>query len=156
MARAVIFAALAALGSCGGAPHVATTTDEVTALREAWTRGFNAGRLDPVIAMYALDAVVLPITGGRIVSAAAIRNLYERMWHRLTPRVELTSHVVERSADLAYDSGEYVEHLTAAAGTVNIAGNYLFVYRRQPEGWRIVEQIWTEATGAPESGARPP
>jgi ketosteroid isomerase-like protein len=156
MTRAVNLAALAALAGCGGVQPIATTTDELAALRDAWTRAFNARQLDPVIATYALDAVVLPITGGRIVSAAAIKNLYERLWRRLTPRVELASHVVERSGDLAYDSGEYVENLTAGASTVNIAGNYVFVYRHQPDGWRIVEQIWTEATGAPEAGPRAP
>jgi len=156
MTRAVNLATLAALAACGGAQRISTTTGEVTALRDAWTRAFNSRQLDPVIATFALDAVVLPITGGRIVSAAAIKNLYERIWNRLTPHVELTSHVVERSGELAYDSGEYVENLTAGASTVNIAGNYVFVFRHRPEGWRIIEQIWTEASGAPETGRRPP
>ena len=156
MTRAVKLAALIALVvACGGAQPIATTTDELSALRAAWTHAFNDRQIDPVIATYALDAVVLPITGGRIVSAAAIKNLYERIWHRLTPRVELTSHVLERSGDLAYDSGDYIENLSSAAGTVTIAGNYVFVYRHQPDGWRIVEQIWTEATGAPEGGPAP-
>jgi ketosteroid isomerase-like protein len=152
MIRAVNLAALAALAACGGAQPIATATDELPALRDAWTRATNARRLDAAIATFALDAVVLPITGGRVVSAAAIKNLYERLWKRLTPRIALTSHVVERSGDLAYDSGEYIENLTAGATTVNLAGNYVFVYRRQPDGWRIVEQVFTETTGAPETG----
>ena len=87
-------------------------------------------------------------------SAAAIRNLFERIWNQLTPHIELTSHVVERSGELAYDSGEYVQNLVSGGTAVNIAGNYLFIYRRQPDGWRIVEQIWTEASGAPDDGRR--
>jgi uncharacterized protein (TIGR02246 family) len=142
------------LAACAGAQQVAISTDEIAALRERWTRAFNAKQLEPVVATYALDAVLMPITGGRIVSAAAIRNLHERIWHQFTPRVELTPHVVERSADLAYDSGEYIETVVAGGNAVNIAGNYLFVYRHQPEGWRIVEQIWTEASGAPDAAPR--
>ena len=154
MTRAVTFAAVAMLAACGGAQKPATTTDELAALRESWSRAFNAKQLDAVVATYALDAVFLPITGGRVVSAAAIKNLYERIWNQLTPHVELTSHVVERSGNLAYDSGEYVENVVSGGTAVNIAGNYVFVYRRQAEGWRIVEQIWTEATGGPDEGRR--
>jgi len=154
MAHAVHFAAVAVLAACGGPQRPATTTDEVAALRDTWTRAFNAKALDPAVASFALDAVVLPITGGRIVSAAAIKNLYERIWNRFTPHVELTSHVLERSGDLAYDSGEYVERIVAGTDAVNLAGNYVFVYRREPSGWRIVEQIWTEASGAPDTDPR--
>ncbi len=154
MARAVNFVAVAVLAACGGAQRPATTTDEVAALRDTWARAFNAKALEPAVASFALDAVVLPITGGRIVSAAAIKNLYERIWNRFTPHVELTSHVLERSGDLAYDSGEYVENIIAGTDAVNLAGNYVFVYRRQPSGWRIVEQIWTEASGAPDADPR--
>jgi uncharacterized protein (TIGR02246 family) len=154
MTRAVNLALCAMLAACGGSQKIATTTDEIAALRESWARAFNAKQLDAVIATYALDAVFLPITGGRVVSAAAIKNLYERIWNQLTPHIDLTSHVVERSGDLAYDSGEYVENLVSGGTAVNIAGNYVFVYRRQADGWRIVEQIWTEATGGPDEGRR--
>jgi ketosteroid isomerase-like protein len=153
MTRAVSLAAVALL-ACGGAQKTATSTDEIAELRDRWARAFNARQLDPVAATYALDAVMMPITGGRVVSAAAIRNLYERIWRQFTPHIELRSHVVERSADLAYDSGEYVENVIAGDSSVNLAGNYLFVYRRQPDGWRIVEQIWTEASGAPDGAPR--
>jgi uncharacterized protein (TIGR02246 family) len=156
MTRAMDLALCAMLGGCGGAQRIATATDELAAVRESWTRAFNAKQLDAVAATYALDAVFLPITGGRVVSAAAIKNLHERIWAQLTPHVELTSHVVERSGDLAYDSGEYVETIVSGGASVNIAGNYVFVYRRQPEGWRIVEQVWTEANGAPDEGRRAP
>jgi uncharacterized protein (TIGR02246 family) len=156
MTRAIDLALCAMLAACAGTPRLATATGELAALRESWTRAFNAKQLDAVTATYALDAVFLPITGGRIVSAAAIRNLHERMWHQLTPRIQLTSHVVERSGDLAYDSGEYVENIVAGGSAINIAGNYVFVYRRQPDGWRIVEQIWTEANGGPDEGRRAP
>ena len=154
MARAVNLAVVAMLAACGGAQKPATITDEVAALRDAWARAFNAKALEPAVASFAQDAVVLPITGGRIVSAAAIKNLYERIWSRFTPHVELTSHVLERSGDLAYDSGEYVERIVAGSDAVNLAGNYVFVYRREPAGWRIVEQIWTEASGAPDADPR--
>ena len=147
-------AVLVMAAACGGVQKPATTTDEVAALRDTWARAFNAKQLAPATATFTLDAVVMPITGGRIVSAAAIKNLYERIWNRFTPHITLTSHVLERSGDLAYDSGEYVERIVAGTDAVNLAGNYVFVYRREPSGWRIVEQIWTEASGAPDADPR--
>jgi uncharacterized protein (TIGR02246 family) len=155
MTRALSLAAVL-LVACGGPQRIATSTDDIAALRDGWTRAFNARQLDAIAATYAVDAVFLPITGGRVVSAAAIKNLHERIWARLTPHIELTSHVVERSGDLAYDSGDYVENLVAGGNAVNIAGNYVFIYRREPGGWRIVEQVWTEASGAPDGGPRAP
>src|SRR5678815_5178846 len=125
MTRAMDLALCAMLAGCGGAQRIATATDELAAVRDTWTRAFNAKQLDAVAATYALDAVFLPITGGRVVSAAAIKNLFERIWHQLTPHIELTSHVVERSGDLACDSGGYVANLVSGGTAVNIAGNYV-------------------------------
>ena len=154
MTRALPLAAML-LVACGGPQRIATSTDEITALRDAWNRAFNAKQLDAVMATYAVDAVFLSDTGGRIVSAAAIKNLYERVWARVTPHIELTSHVLERSGDLAYDSGDYVENAVAGGSAVNIAGNYVFIYRREPGGWRIVEQVWTESSGGPDKARAP-
>ena len=77
MTRAVTLALCALFAACGGAQRIASSTDELGAVRDAWTRAFNAKQLDAVIATYALDAVFMPITGGRVISAAAIKNLYE-------------------------------------------------------------------------------
>ena len=141
-------AILACLWSCGAAQHPATTTDEVAAVRDHWMQAFNATQLDPVIATYANDAVFLPNTGERIVSALAIRELYTRIWKTFTPRISLDNRASERSGDLAYDSGEYREQVTSQAETLELAGSYVFVYRREPAGWRIVQQIWTEGSGS--------
>ncbi len=149
MIRVLLVALLAA---CAGGQKILTTTDELQTVRGAWLAAFNGKQLDAVVATYAMDAVYMPITGERMISATAIKNLYERIWKRFTTRMELTSHVTERSANLAYESGEYVETVTAGEVSVNIAGNYVFVYRREPAGWKIVEQIWTERGG----GGHPP
>ena len=151
--KRVVLAAL--LAACGGGQKILTTTDELQTVRGAWLSAFNAKQLDAVVATYAMDAVFLPITGDRVISSAAIKNLYERIWKRFTPKIELTSHVLERSANLAFESGEYVENITAGEAALNIAGNYVFVYRFEPGGWKIVEQIWTERGGMHPTEAAP-
>ena len=138
---------LAFLVACGGAQKIGTAPDDVAKLRDMWTSAFNAKQLDAVIATYAMDAVFMPITGERIISSAAIKNLYERIWKQFTPHIDLKSRAIERYGDLAYDSGDYIENITAGESSLNIAGNYLFVYRHEAEGWKVIEQMWTEIGG---------
>jgi uncharacterized protein (TIGR02246 family) len=123
--------------------HPATTTDDVAALRDRWLAASNAHQLDALMATYAPDAVMLPITGNRVVSALAIRTLHERLWAKMSPAITLHSHVLERSADLAYDSGDYDEVLTSGTeGQYALSGSYVFVFRRDGSGWHLIEQIF--------------
>ena len=96
------------------APKIPTSTDEVAVVRTTWLAAFNGKQLDAVAETYALDAVFLPITGNRLVSRMAIKNLYAQIWQRFTPHIELVSKYTERSAQLAYETGEYSEIITAA------------------------------------------
>jgi ketosteroid isomerase-like protein len=136
--------ALVVLAACAGAQHPATTTDEIGATRDRWAAAFNGKQLDAVMTTYAMDAVFLPITGNRVVSAAAIKVLYQRIWEHVTPSITLHSHVVERYGDLAYDSGDYEESVAQGGSSLSLAGAYLFVFRREATGWHLVEQIFTE------------
>jgi ketosteroid isomerase-like protein len=135
--------ALALLAACAP-PKIPTATDELDALRARWLAAFNGKQLDAVVGTYALDAVFLPITGNRVVSRLAIKNLYTQIWERFTPHIELTSKGVERSAQLAYETGEYREAVMAGESRLDVAGSYVFVYRRDPDGWHIASQIFTE------------
>lgn len=145
--RAVGIAYVAALASCGGAQHAATATDDVAALRERWLAASNAHQLDAMMDTYASDAVLLPVTGNRVVSAVAIRTLHQRLWAKMSPTITLHSHVTERIGALAYDSGEYDELLAAGAdGQLALSGSYLFVFRQDGSSWHIVEQIFNTAS----------
>ncbi len=51
------------------------------------------------------------------------------------------------SGDLAYDSVDYRETITPAAGgsKLELQRNYLIVFRKQKDGrWLIVEHMWTD------------
>ena len=139
---------LAVLAGCS-APKVPTSTDEVDALRASWLAAFNGKQLDAVVATYALDATYLPITGNRVVSRLAIKNLYAQIWQQFTPRLALTSKYAERSAQLAFETCEYTETIEGRDGRLDLTGNYVFVYRHDPDGWHFVSQAWTERAPAP-------
>ena len=138
-------ALVAALAACS-APKIPTGTGELDALRAAWLAAFNGKQLDAVVPMYSVDAVFLPITGNRVVSRLAIKNLYAQIWQRFTPALALTPKLVERSANLGYESGDYTETVTDGTDRVDVAGAYVFVYRRDADGWHIQAQIWTDRT----------
>jgi len=111
---------------------------------EAYIRGaeprfitaFNAGNADAVAAMYADDAVLLvpnaPIARGN----AAIRDAYRAAFGSGHPTLNFASDRIVQSGDVAYEYGHY----TMAMGSVNDQGNYVSVWRRQPNGdWKMVE-----------------
>ena len=138
---------LAVLAGCS-APKVPTSTDEVDALRASWLAAFNGKQLDAVVATYAVDATYLPITGNRVVSRLAIKNLYAQIWQQFTPRLALTSKYAERSAQLAFETGEYTETITGDGARLDVVGSYVFVYRHDKDGWHIASQAWTERAQA--------
>lgn len=139
------FVACVASAACAP-PKIPSSTDELATMRTAWLAAFNAKQLEPAAQAYALDALYLPITGNRIVSRMAIKNLFAQIWEKLSAHLELTSKVVERSASLAYETGEYTEVLSGAGGSsMSIAGSYVFAYRKDPDGWHFVAQVWTDA-----------
>jgi ketosteroid isomerase-like protein len=141
--------ALLLVAGCAHAQVAPTSADDIGAARDRWAAAFNAKQLDAVMATYAKDAVFMPVTGNRVVSAMAIRVLYERLWQAMTPAITLHSRVVERIGDLAYDSGDYEETLHATDGSLALAGAYLFVFRREAGEWHLVEQSFTEKGGQP-------
>ncbi len=148
MVRPMRVLVLALLAACA-APKIPTATDELDGLRARWLAAFNAKQIDAVVDTYAIDAVFLPITGNRVVSRLAIKNLYTQIWSRFTPHIELTSKGVERSAAIAYETGEYSEVVTGQEGRLDVTGSYVFVYRRDADGWHIASQVWTEKQPTP-------
>jgi ketosteroid isomerase-like protein len=136
----------AILAACSP-PKIPTGTDELDTLRTAWTLAFNGKQLEAITPMYAIDAVFLPITGNRVVSRLAIHNLYEQIWSRFTPQLKLTTKITERSANLAYESGDYSETITSGTERLDVSGSYVFVYRHDQDGWHIQTQIFTEKGG---------
>ena len=123
--------------------------DEIARLRSEWAKNLLAKKLDPIVALYAPDAVFLQPSGDRVTGRAAIRDLCKNIMATFTSDISLHSIATEHSGDLAYDSGDYRETLVKVSDGIQIEvqGNYLMVFKRQADGtWLILEQMWTLVT----------
>lgn len=121
-------------------------------LREEWVRDLRAKQLEPILKLYASNAVFLQPTGERIVGVPAIRTLFQTIMATFNSELTLDSQYLETSGDLAYDGGAFQESLTniATSATMAFKGSYVIIYKRQPnDTWQIVLQVWT-GTPPPE------
>jgi len=121
-------------------------------IRDAWIRDFTTKKLEPILKIYAPDAVFLQPTGERISGSVALRTLFQTIMATFNSDITLHSQNFETSGDLAYDSGNFRESLvTIATGAkITSTGSYIIIFRRQSNGsWQIVQHVWT---GIPPPG----
>jgi ketosteroid isomerase-like protein len=121
-------------------------------IREDWVQDLRTKQLEPIVKLYAPGAVFLQPSGERITGSAALRTLFQNIMATFNSDLILHSQNLETSGDLAYDSGDFQETLTAIASGTKIAakGSYIIIYKRQPNGsWQIVQHVWT---GTPPPG----
>jgi ketosteroid isomerase-like protein len=129
-----------------------STLVTVAKIREAWVQNLRSKELEPILKSYAPDAVFLQPSGERISGSAALRTLFQNIMATFDSDLTLHSQNLEASGDLAYDSGDFQESLTAVATGAKITskGSYIIIFKRQPDGsWRIVQQVFT---GVPPPG----
>jgi len=113
------------------------TNDADAYIRSAGQRfqsAFNAGNADAVAGFYADDAVLLlpnsPIARG----SAAVRATMSGMTG-MHPSLDFSPDRISQSGDMAYEVGHY----TMTMGGNRDQGDYVAVWRRQPNGdWKMV------------------
>ena len=130
----------------------ASTVATLAQIREAWIQDLRTKQLEPILKFYAPDAVFLQPTGERITGPAALRTLFQTVMATFNSDLTLHSQNLETSGDLAYDSGDFQETLTAIASGAKISakGSYIIIFKRQPNReWKIVQQVFT---GTPPPG----
>jgi ketosteroid isomerase-like protein len=146
-----VFAAILAL-IFPAAAQQSSTLVTLAKIRENWAQDLHSKQLEPILRLYAPDAVFLQPTGERITGSAALRTLFQTIMATFNSDLTLHSQNFETSGDLAYDSGDFQESLTTIATGARITskGNYVIIFKRQPNGsWQIVQQVWT---GTPPPG----
>ena len=119
--------------------------DGIAKIRLDWARDLREKRLDQIGMLYTPDAAFISPDVGRVTGRAAIRELCKNVMATFTSDLTFHSIKTENSGDLAYDSGDFRETLTQLAdgSKSDDQGNYLMVFKRQPDGtWLIAQQMW--------------
>jgi ketosteroid isomerase-like protein len=154
--RRVALCLLALAAVVAGSPTFAadqpSTLLTLAKIREAWVQDLHTKQLEPILKFYAPDVVFLQPTGERIAGSAALRALFQNIMATFNSDLTLHSQNLEASGDLAYDSGDFTESLTAIATGAKMSskGSYIIIFKRQKDGnWQIVQQVFT---GAPPPG----
>jgi uncharacterized protein (TIGR02246 family) len=112
---------------------------------ETWAVDWNDKRLDHIMTLYADDAVFLRPAAERTTGWTAIRSLFAKALETNTPHIVFHRITMERSGNLAYDSGTYDETIASSGGTRATRGDYLMILRRQSDGrWLIAQQTWID------------
>lgn len=154
---ALVTGGLVALGSgraaaqtpASGAPSGAPS--DTAALRVALER-VNAAELAAVVrgdaraaaAYYTADAVLLPPDGSVVRGRPAVEAFWAAGRGTTITDVETRTVAAGGAGEMAYLAGTYA--LTSRAGRgapARVGGTFLLVFRREGDGWRIAQDIWT-------------
>ena len=143
----------------------ANSEKEIAKIREQWVANWNAKKLEPIVQLYAQDAVFLPSTGQRIEGREAIGSYLKQVMDSSAGKLSVKSLASEESAKLAFDSGSFEDTLKGGSaiisghgtisGTVTITGgggeqrqvkgSYLIVLKRGSDNkWLIQQHASTE------------
>jgi ketosteroid isomerase-like protein len=105
----------------------------IEALSADYTAAVQAGNPAAVSALHADDALLHPPNEPAISGREAIDAYFARIHAEPVDLTYVTEDVVvSASGDLAYEVGTWD------------GGKYLSIYRRTPDGWRIVADAWSD------------
>ena len=112
----------------------------IEALSAAYTSAVQAGDPAAVSALHADDAILHPPNEPSVQGREAIDAYFARIHAEPVDLTYVTENVVvSASGDMAYEVGTWE------------GGKYLSIYRRTPDGWKIVADSWS--TDAPPTPA---
>lgn len=138
-----------------GAAQAADTAAELKALHgveQAWAKAYNAGDGDAVAALYADDALLMPLHQPAVSGKTAIRAYFVKE----VGEAKKGGVVVSTSAnpdggangDLGWASGTY--SVKDKSGRTLEAGKYLSVFKKKDGKWLFLRDTWnTDSVPAP-------
>lgn len=139
---APLWAALAACSPVG--PAGSSDEDSVRAAEQAQLAAYRARDAGSVVAGYAPDAAVIVAGQPPAVGLDSIRAAVERITSDPAFSISLENRKTAVGGDLAYTRGLYrITYSEPGSGrTAHEEGQYLTVFRRQPDGsWKVAEDV---------------
>lgn len=114
------------------------TLAEIAALFDAWNAALASGEVARVVALYAPDAVLLSTLSNIVRREPATIASYFRKFVSRQPCATILEGKVRVLGNVATHSGLYV-FLFGAGPLREARARFTFVYRRDEQGWRIIE-----------------
>jgi ketosteroid isomerase-like protein len=140
---------------------------EIATIREQWVTNWNAMKIEPIVKLYAQDAVLLPSAGQRIEGRDAIENYLKQAMASSTGHLIVTPASLKDSGKQEVDSGSFKDTLKGGGsgiggkagiggnagfgggGSREVNGDYRVVLRRGRDGkWLIELGAWNEVSPA--------
>jgi ketosteroid isomerase-like protein len=155
------FVALSLLTSigCGGAkaPSGAART-EVESATAAFHEALRTNDTDAFMSYVADDVVLMPPGEAAVRGKPAMRAWYATFLSQYrTSSLTLSGRDVVVGEGFAVESGTFEWGLTPVAGGAPVVdrGNYMQVWKRQPDGnWRFEQEIWNSSASAAQPAVK--
>jgi ketosteroid isomerase-like protein len=119
-------------------PALQRSIDVAERLTAAWTKAYNAGDAQALVAMYAKDGVLSTVQDGSFEGSTAIELFWTRDFGGSKPSSTLTLTDVYMSGDLAHLEGEY----KVVEGKTETEGRFVQLWMRDGDAWRIHREMW--------------
>jgi uncharacterized protein (TIGR02246 family) len=104
-----------------------------------WNQALQTGDPDKVIACYAQDAILLPTVSAQVRhNHAEIRDYFVHFLAK-KPVGKITEQNIRIYDNIAINSGLYTFTLTEDGGQTDVAARFTYVYRKDEDGWLIIE-----------------
>jgi uncharacterized protein (TIGR02246 family) len=112
---------------------------EISDLLTVWCATLERGNAADMVALYAPDATLLPTISNQTRNTPAGMLEYFERFLTLQPRAKKHTQNISVYEKIAINSGVYSFHTQTAAGMQDLVCRFTFVYRKDQNGWRIIE-----------------
>lgn len=145
--------ALAVVIAVTASVATAQPEQEIDQVRQAYNRAYTAGDAAAIAGLLTPDAVFLPPGEAPISGRDALRARYEAQFKQWRSTFEVKPGELVVDGNLAFMRGPFERTDTSIRGgdVRHFTGDYLMIFTRQPEGWRIARDVWT-VRSAPVTG----
>jgi uncharacterized protein (TIGR02246 family) len=116
-----------------------TAKNEISNQFVIWNKALQTGDPNDVVACYAEDAILLPTVSAKVRhNHDEIRDYFVHFLSK-RPYGTITEQNIRIYGDIAINSGLYTFSLTQDGVQADVAARFTFVYRKQADGWLIIE-----------------
>ncbi len=127
---------------------IALPAQEIAAIdkvRQDFNTAFSAGDIEAMGRLIAEEGVWMPPAEPQIKGKDAVKARYAKAFTEISSKMDLKPGEIQGCTDWAYMHGDFdrTDTLKAGGRTQRVAGHYLLILQKQPDGsWKISRDIW--------------